>query len=110
MNDRFQFRAWYIESELMHFWDYETPEAFFYYMGKDCMDFSKETVFMQCTGLKDKNGKLIYEGDIVDVMYNYIGSTLVKFEDGKYNVSNYNLSRCEIIGNIHENPELLETK
>ncbi|NSM92047.1 hypothetical protein HRD98_02755 [Enterococcus faecalis] len=82
-------------------------------------------VIMQSTGLKDKNGVEIFEGDIVqyrDGEYSYLG--IVKrdcyqfFIDGIEPDANYDFidvsntfdgtSSLEIIGNIHENPELLE--
>lgn len=79
---------------------------------------------MQYTGLKDKNGKEIYEGDIVKghyykegIAYRFIGK--VKYIGSKYEICGVKQyiglatelnSTYEIIGNIYENPELLEEK
>ena len=83
------------------------------------------TTICQCTGLKDKNGKLIWENDVVDRKETY--SEIVKYKDGDW-ISDYshahnkeagsdycNLGfyvkerKCvEVIGNIFDNPELLE--
>ena len=83
-------------------------------------------IIEQCTGLKDKNGKLIYEGDIVkrhskydeeekDIMlqveWNYKGGRYIT-TDKKHGTWFFSMFdyEYEIVGNIHENPELLEDK
>ncbi len=70
----------------------------------------KREILMQFTGLLDKNGKEIYEGDIVswnDKKARVIFSNGKFTADihGKFEVTNWN--SCEIIGNIYENPNLL---
>jgi uncharacterized phage protein (TIGR01671 family) len=68
-----------------------------------------EIVFQQWTGLKDKNSKDIYEGDII-CLFNGKNYT-VRFieESNETEISGYFFSSfgCEVIGNVFEHPELL---
>ena len=78
----------------------------------------EDIIVEQYTGIKDKNGKEIYEGDILEIWIGgvkqippYIVTDLRElYLDFNRDDSYYCLSACRIIGNIHENPELLEEK
>ncbi len=83
------------------------------YAETDCGDYypdwfnvRPETVG-QYTGLTDKNGTKIFEGDILQSEWGYKG--VVDFEDILYAKGECLFNEdCVIIGNIHDNPELLK--
>lgn len=69
----------------------------------------------QYTGLRDKNGKKIFEGDKVRTWNGNKG--FISYNNGSWcigkkqrEIETYEYKNIEILGNIHENPELLEVK
>lgn len=103
-------KSWILDSPI-------TNGGWFALMGRTAVD--DETV-SQFTGLYDKNGKEIYEGDVVkcgdfiyEVCYDGIRfASFVLIRKGDmfkhYFGEAMEATECEIIGNIHDNPELLE--
>lgn len=99
---------------LCHDWEIKGPGGGIHIVNKNTVG--------QYTGLKDRNGKEIFEGDIVLVWENY--KYIVKYSQdrgGYYPFATDDGCGCcaeevasaessEIIGNIHENPELLEVQ
>ena len=123
MTDRFKFRAYNKELRKMYEVDTICPyednhtkggEVFLKGIQYNSFYFPEEVELMQSTGLKDKNGKLIYEGDVIEnliIQAKYI----VVFSNAKFmlksTISESYLSPDtnfdEVIGNIYENKELL---
>lgn len=84
--------------------------------------FLDDVELMQSTGLKDKNGTEIYEGDIVqhsekpNPCFSYLFK-VIQARTGEWRLDNFrcgtvlafsNQDELEVLGNIYENPELLE--
>lgn len=107
-----KFRAWHKDGQMFY-------ECAINRVGQPAQ-FGEDAILMQYTGFKDKNSKEIYEGDIVKPTKSSIVNK-VCWEDGQFvlkwadNHTNIRLSQAladihEVIGNIYENPELLEEK
>jgi uncharacterized phage protein (TIGR01671 family) len=116
MNRVIKFRAWDKEEKKMYF---DVQNNYDNIREQTCFQ-DNNLEFMQFTGLHDKNGKEIYEGDIVKMgtdkdMKFYI--SVIVYEAPEFLCKNgKNLNTLfrnweygyEVIGNIHENPELLK--
>jgi uncharacterized phage protein (TIGR01671 family) len=131
MEDRFKFRAWYAKDKEMIYFDFDL-------LNEESRAFYKESIEksdkMQSTGLKDKNGKLIYEGDIIvngdthgeeeEVIHECVFSEgafvfdpfpkgnregpLIGYEEFLHSLEDLReKGECVIKGNKYEHPELL---
>ena len=137
MKRKIKFRVWSVKEGLMSdpftFRDIMSDELFgmsitpfidiFTGVPVDEVEDDTKYILMQYTGLKDKNGKEIYEGDLIQLQdpYNmswangcaevvfsneYVGGWVV--QNGKHNLNlGSRQNHLKIIGNIHQNPELL---
>ena len=110
----FKFRAWDKENNRMY--DVE-------FIGEDVIKLKEgewenieNFVLMQYTGFQDANGNEIYEGDIVQakgdigeiIWDDAFGCWIISSGEYFPNLTSHKASKCVIIGNIYENPELME--
>lgn len=136
MEDRYLFKAkridngeW-VEGYLSYPFCTKKGNESYYFYAKDSLGFFYRCVvdastICRCTESKDKNGKLIWENDVVGVTINS-GSTIcicafadtvaqfqlwqehtIKRTSTVLNLGNY---ECEVVGNIFDNPELLKSE
>lgn len=120
MEREIKFRAWNEIKNTMLSWEKIKHNSHMDLVGNYFFVFNRnEYKLMQYTGLKDKNKKDIYEGDvdsrgfIVEYLLGMSGFYLMKNGEGVHlsheqSVLHGQLKHIEIIGNIWENPELLK--
>ena len=129
-----KFRAWDKKLQILGTVsniDFEFEEVTFYIDDEEELDTCQpfeDVVLMQSTGLKDKNGVEIFEGDIVVGKFYFAGvgyfdtgerevivrNKPVLWEDGKFLCSGFDLSEMneciKVIGNIYKNKKLIENE
>ena len=126
-----KFRAWEAQRSKMYWWELEWGNKYGEGSGWLCAVpwGEKRTyhpdnrwtlspdgvVIMQYTGLKDSRGREIYEGDVVkdaggrimQVFWNELTHGWW-FQEGDTHIDHINLNGLQVVGNIHEHPELLQ--
>lgn len=119
MDDRFKFRAYLKDTQKMTDKLLYDDTGWTAYDGNIHYNFPcDEAVLIQSTGLKDKNGKLIFEGDILQIKdfcpFEVVYEVTEKSDMMGYGISGFQsfgvMSETVIIGNIHEHKHLLEEK
>lgn len=126
MKREIKFRAW-LENKKEMYYQYDNTASAMNGLSRFAEVVGSQVGYtpevMQYTGLKNKNGKEIYEKDsreeysFIDFcskcmsyqeFYPYKGKNICHNCDGNYNLSEIDFSKENIIGNIYENPELIK--
>lgn len=117
-----KFRAWCKKDKMMYYdivygieFEDGSKYNFCNFIGSNDQDDYHEWVSMQYTGLKDKNGKAIYEGDVLKHKDDRVSS--IEYDAPHFILRHHNghdgtdfpakRNVFEVIGNIYSNPELL---
>lgn len=121
MNDRFKFRFYHYETEK----EYDVKAICFEGRPTITVQYNPVLKFpldsgelIQCAGLKDKHGKLVFDGDVLSdydgfkflVRWDNLELKYVFIPVSRNNREDLDIypNECEIVGNIHENPGLLK--
>lgn len=101
-----KFREWNYKNKKMNY----NPIIDTDYINNNFSENNTISIFMQYTGMKDMNETEIYEGDILlDLECIDIG--IVTFDNGAFIAGEWagdNFDHLEVVGNIYENPDILE--
>ena len=79
------------------------------YVDESDIDYPNRIELMQFTGLYDKNGKEIYEGDIVTCPWHWTEPHVIELPTDYYAFAEHQVGQdLTVIGNIYENPEVVQ--
>lgn len=129
-NDRFQFRVRQVNNKLCYSDEYTIDATgFVWFMHSSAGEYepysnADEKIINMCTGVRDANGELIYESDVLEAVEDgcvnkfvvrwhktFGGFTLENTRSGGVSLNTMvSAPTMKIIGNTHENPELLKEK
>lgn len=116
MTDRFKIRVW--DKEFNQYWTDEAIKENAAWLLFPDNDNIENIEIEQCIGIKDKNGKPIFEGDILSdydgfkflVRWNALELKYMFIPVLKNNTEDLDIypNECELVGNVHENEGLLK--